>query len=165
MWNRLAKPLVALSIGLNVAFIAIWLVYAVPVPPTGEQPVKGPEENGSDYLHRKIGVTTDQWQQIEPHIQNFQKNAQSQRRTVIALRRELMALLAAPGVAEKDIQSKQKEIMAAKRAMQDLVIGLLLREKKILNQEQFRELIKAIQQNCDCNGTEGSRKKGPLGHF
>lgn len=88
-------------------------------------------------------------------------NAQFQRRTVIALRRELMALLAAPGVAEKDIQSKQKEIMAAKRAMQDLVIGLLLREKMILNPEQFRELIKAIQQNCDCNGSAGSRRKGP----
>ncbi|HMA66999.1 MAG TPA: periplasmic heavy metal sensor [Desulfosalsimonadaceae bacterium] len=158
MWNSGKKLLFALSLGLNAAFIAIWLMHAAPGFMAERQHVKTSGENGLDLLHKKIGVTAEQWQQIEPGIQEFRKKAQARQQAIGKLRSELMELLAAPGVDEKTIRAKQDEILAEKRQMQNLVIELLLLEKKVLKPAQQRALLAEIHRLCSCG--ESGRKGG-----
>ncbi|MFP3983415.1 MAG: Spy/CpxP family protein refolding chaperone [Desulfurivibrionaceae bacterium] len=164
MWNRLKKPLIALSVGLNIAFIAIWLMHAVPGLAPDRQNLKSVDSDRPDPLHRKIGVTDEQWQQIKPLLREYRKKAQDRIRTIRRLRGELMDLLASSSVEEEAIREKEKEILANKRIMQDLVIELLLEEKKILTVEQQKELLSAIHQHCTCNeaGRKGRERLGPL---
>jgi len=164
MWQRLKNPLFALSLGLNAAFIAIWLIHAAPGFIAGQPDWRYSAETGPDELHRKIGVTPAQWQEIEPHIRNFRKKAQIQQHAIKKCREELMALLAAPAADDAAIRQKQEDMLAGKRAMQDLVIDLLLKEKKILTIDQQRDLIKAIQRSCNCDGAanSGSARPGTL---
>lgn len=164
MWNRLKKPLIALSVGLNLAFIAIWLMHAVPHLAPDRQTPKSVDSDRPDFLHRKIGVSAEQWQQIAPHLREFRKKARDQRQTIRTLRGQLMDLLAEPSVEKQAVREKQKEILANKRIMQNLVIELLLEEKKILTADQQRELLSAIHQHCTCSeaGRNGSERLGPM---
>lgn len=150
MWNRLKKPLIALSVGLNIAFIAIWLVHAVPHLIPDRQSLKSAPGEGPDFIHRKIGVSAEQWRQIAPHLRDFRQKARDHRQIIGRLREQLMELLAAPSVDNQAVREKQKEILAKKKIMQNLVIELLLEEKKILTVDQRRELLSAIHQHCRC---------------
>ncbi|MFO7839780.1 MAG: Spy/CpxP family protein refolding chaperone [Thermodesulfobacteriota bacterium] len=164
MWNKLKKPLIALSVGLNIAFVAIWLVHAVPHLAPDRQTLKSVDSDRPDFLHRKIGVSAEQWQQIAPHLREFRQKSRDRRQTIGRLREQLMDLLAEPSVEEQAIREKQKEILANKRIMQDLVIELLLEEKKVLTADQQRELLSAIHQHCSCNeaGRKGRERLGPM---
>ncbi|MCF8106677.1 MAG: periplasmic heavy metal sensor [Desulfohalobiaceae bacterium] len=160
MWHRLKTPLIALSVGLNLAFIAMWIAQTVPELSTGSKPATNAAGDGPDFLHRTIGVTSEQWRQIEPHIRQFRKNAQTQRRTISALRMELMELLAASGLDERRIRAKQEQILTEKSKMQNQVIELLLLEKRILKPEQQKALIGVIHGYCSGNETGDSPGPG-----
>ncbi len=164
MWQRLKNPLFALSLGLNAAFIAIWLVHAAPgfIADRHDAGVTG--ENGPDDLHRKIGVTPAQWQEIEPRLQEFREKAQARRRAIGKHREALMRLLAAPSTDEKTIRAKQDEILAEKKQMQNLVLDLLLLEKKVLSPPQLQALIAEIHRLCCCaeNGIQRGRGLTPV---
>ena len=164
MWQRLKNPLFALSLGLNAAFIAIWLAHAAPGFIAGQPDWRDSAENGPDELHRKIGVTPAQWQEIKPRIQEFREKAQTRRRFIALHREELMALLAEPEAAEKTIRAKQAKILEEKRQMQDLVINLLLLERQVLEPSQLQALIAEIHRLCRCaeNGTRRGRGLAPI---
>lgn len=155
MWRKVRTPLFLLSLGLNAAFIAIWLMHVVPGFIADRQDIGARGENGPDVLHRKIGVTPAQWQQIEPRIQEFREKAQARRRAIGKRREELMSLLALPSADEKTIRAKQDEILAEKRQMQKLVLDLLLLEKKVLEPAQQRALIAEIHRIC-CRTEKGT---------
>jgi Spy/CpxP family protein refolding chaperone len=150
MWSHLRKPLLALSLGLNLAFIAIWLAHAAPDWIPGP---KAPEKSADatavpSALHRDIGVTPDQWKQIAPIIHDFREKAGKQRQMITSLRGQLMDLLAMPVVDETDIRSKQEEILDGQRQMQNLVIGHLLAEKAILSPHQAEKLMHSLCEHC-----------------
>ena len=158
MGNRIQKPLLVLSLSLNAAFVAMWLMHAF----AGSVAVNGESHDAmenaavSSSVHREIGVTTDQWELIEPHIARFRREAQEQRQAIGALRSRLIELLAADEVNEAAIRAAQEEILAGQRGMQDLVIGLLLKEKEILTSEQQRALLRVIHHQCKCGEQAGS---------
>jgi Spy/CpxP family protein refolding chaperone len=154
MWNNLRKPLLALSLGLNAAFIAVWLAHSVPGLITGQRASKEIAEHAavSSTFHREIGVTPEQWEQIEPYIRQFRENTRGQRQTMGSLRGELLELLAAPVLDEKAIRSKQEEILAGQRRMQNLVIEHLLREREILSPNQVERLMQALCEQCRHQG-------------
>jgi Spy/CpxP family protein refolding chaperone len=150
MRDRLKIPLFVLSVSLNTAFIAIWLMQALPSLGKVQQAAESGAGNNSGLaaLHREIGVTPEQWGRIKPYVLNFQKETEAQLEIMGGLHDQLMALLAAPRLAEAAIRAKQEEILAGQRRMQDLVFQLLRREKEILTPEQQKDLLKAIHQSC-----------------
>jgi len=149
MWNNLRKPLFALSVGLNLAFIAMWLVHSLSAPGDAgglsrlEIDVAVPSA-----LHREIGVTEEQWRMIEPLVLDFREKAGKQRQKISALRGQLLDLLTMPNVDEAAIRKTQEEILAGQRRMQNLVIDHLLKEKEFLSPEQGKRLMQSLCEQC-----------------
>jgi len=162
MWSRLLRPVFVLSVSLNMAFIAVWLSHAAPRWMAAMDTSKGAVDNAdvSSSLHRELGVTPEQWNNIQPVIEAFREKAKAQRRTMGALRDQLMDLLAAPRVEETTIRAKQEDILSEQRKMQDLVLQLLLKEKEILTPKQQQTLFKAIHQQCICAEAGGASGRG-----
>jgi hypothetical protein len=162
MWNHIRKPLLALSLGLNLAFVAIWLGHSIPGWTTGQKATKTIAGYPSvpSVLHREIGVTPEQWGQIEPIIVDFREKAENQRRIITSLRGQLMDLLIMPVVEETAIRSKQEEILAGQRRMQNLVIDHLLKEKKLLSPDQAKKLLQSLCGQCRHDGGKVSSGKG-----
>ncbi|MCF8062836.1 MAG: periplasmic heavy metal sensor [Deltaproteobacteria bacterium] len=153
MWNNLRKPLFALSLGLNLAFIAMWLVHSLSAPGDAGD-LSRPEIDGSvpSVLHREIGVTEEQWRKIEPLVLDFREKAGKQRQQISALQGQLMDLLTMPEVDEAAIRKTQEEILAGQRRMQNLVIDHLLKEKEFLSPEQGKRLMQSLCEQCRQNG-------------
>lgn len=155
MWNNLRQPLFALSLGLNLAFIAMWLVHTLSLSAPGDAGGLSPTEfddSVPSVLHREIGVTEEQWRKIEPLLLDFREKAGKQRQEISALRGQLMDLLTMPDVDEAAIGKTQEEILAGQRRMQNLVIGHLLKEKEFLSPEQGKRLLQSLCEQCRYNG-------------
>jgi len=151
--NTLGKPLLALSLGLNLAFVTVWLVQILFVPGgTGGLSGFGNDVAVPTALHREIGVTEEQWQQIEPLLKEFREKAATQHRQISGLRDQLMDLLAAPEPDEAAIRTKQEEILSGQRLMQNLVIDHLLEERKLLSPAQAKKFIELLCEQCRHNG-------------
>ena len=69
MWKK-AKPYgIVASVTLNVAFVAMWIAYAAPLPVRPQE--TGQRATGQAIwcpLHRELKVTEEQWRQIEPRL-------------------------------------------------------------------------------------------------
>lgn len=149
MFNNLYKPLFALSVGLNLAFIAMWLVHALSAPDNMSEPShSGVNSSVPSALHREIGVTEEQWQKIQPWVLDFREKAGKQRQKISALRTQLMDLLTMPEEDEAAIRKTQEEILAGQRRMQNLVIDHLLKEKEFLSPEQGKRLMQSLCKQC-----------------
>jgi hypothetical protein len=150
MLKNLCKPLIALSLGLNLAFVAMWLIHSLPDRRIGLAASNAVVDTGAVYsaLHREIGVTEEQWKQIEPLIQDFREKAGKRRQMISSLRGQLMDLLIMTEMDEAAIRSKQEEILIAQGRMQNLVMDHLLKEKELLSQDQAKKLIQCLREQC-----------------
>jgi Spy/CpxP family protein refolding chaperone len=149
MWTKVRPLLVLLSLAFNLAFVAIWVVHALPAR------VSFGEEGGDTIwcpLHRHLGVTEGQWRQMEPQLIAFQRSAQAVCTEIDRARGELIDLIAAPAPDREAIRAKQEEVLAGQRHMQELAIGHLLAEKEALTAEQQRQLFDMLQQQSGCAG-------------
>jgi len=153
MWRK-ARPIVlAVSIALNVALLSTWAAHAIPAHLLrGPAAEKAPEPEIWCPLHRDLGVTIEQWRQIEPRLVEFHEKAQENCQRLQGLRDELLKLLAAPEPDMESIHRKQEEILEGHGQMQELVLGRLLDEKKVLTPEQQARLFSMIRQRMGCPG-------------
>lgn len=157
----LMKPLLALSLGLNLAFAAMWVFPLLSGRPPGSD-MSGTGSIGNarpPALHKDIGVTEEQWRQLAPLVEEFREKAGKQRKKINTLRGEMMELLAMSGVAIGSIRFKQEDILWNQQQMQNLVIEHLLKEKKILSPEQMKKLIETLCLKCS-NGNRATGDKG-----
>jgi Spy/CpxP family protein refolding chaperone len=154
MWNHIRKPLLALSLGLNLAFVAIWLTHSIPGWTADKKAAKPLAVHSAvpSPLHREIGVTPEQWEAIEPLLLEFREQAGKQRQIITSLREQLMELLIMPDADETAIRSKQEEILAGQRRMQNLVIDHLLREKALLPPDRAKKLMLSLCDQCRQGG-------------
>jgi Spy/CpxP family protein refolding chaperone len=151
MWKQARFSLIVASVGLNVAFIAMWIAYAAP-------PRARPEETGQRTtrrtiwcpLHRELSVTEGQWQQIEPRLREFQAAVGELCRQVNVKRSEVIDLIAAEEPDAESIRAKQDEILATKWRIQDLVADHLLAEKEILSPKQQQQLFEMLRNRAHC---------------
>ncbi len=152
--RNLLLLLVALSVALNVAFLGVWLMHVVrggherrstPATEKGTGEIWCP-------LHRKLGVSAEQWATIEPRLREFRAAARGMREQVNEHRRELIGLLAIDEPDLAAIRAKQAEIQAGQRRMQKLVVDYLLAEKDVLTAEQQRELFSMMRRRAECAG-------------
>jgi Spy/CpxP family protein refolding chaperone len=153
MWHSSKRFLVVASVALNVAFVGVWLAHAIPVGLGKEVASPPPATSGRIWcpLHQQLGVSDEQWDQIEPRLKEFQQAALSVCQRVSALRLEMLELIAAPNADREAIAAKQEEIQAGQQKMQELVIGHLLAEKNVLTGEQQERLFALIRQQSGCD--------------
>jgi hypothetical protein len=156
MWKKIKTVLVILifSVALNAAFGAMWAVHRIPVH-FGRTRHKVDSKVSSCIscpLHRVLGTSEKQWQEIEPHLIKFKTDSQAICREINQLRKELIDLIAAPQTDFEAIRAKQDEILTGQRRMQELLISHLLAEKDVLTSQQQEMLFDMIRKQGDCAG-------------
>ena len=147
MRPRLKTALVIFSAGLNVAFLAAWLVCAAHERGSWS---RGESRHGRCPLRRQIGADEAQWRSIEPQLAEFQEKTRALGRQIHALRMELLDLLAAPEAGREAMQAKQEEIIALQRKMLALVTEHLAAQKALLTPQQQEKLFDALRAQCEC---------------
>ena len=163
MWKKIAPLLVVLSIGLNVAFIGAWVVRVA----QAKTATDGKQDAGIWCpLHRELGVTDKQWQQIEPQLEEFHRQSRTIRDDMNRLRSELIDLIATDKPDPQAIAAKQQEIRDGQQRMQQLVIDRLLVEKAVLTPPQQQQLFRLIRERTQCPGNRlfggfGNRASSP----
>lgn len=166
MWKNM-KTIVAIlvfSIALNAAFGAMWAVRRLPAHlgcagHKSESHIDGI----SCPLHRKLGASEQQWQDIEPRLMEFKTSAQAICQKTNRLREELIDLIAAPQTDLEAIGDKQDEILASQRKMQELLISHLLAEKEMLTPQQQETLFDMIRKQGACAGRSSIMGVKPVG--
>jgi len=153
MVKKYAFLFIVLSVALNIGFAGVWAAQTV----AGHWPAweGGGHSNSTGAvwcpLHRKLDVTDEQWQRLEPRLAQFRQAAQAVCQETQRKRAELIDLVAA-GTDRTEIAAKQEEILAGQRRMQGLVIEQLLAEKEVLTVEQQKELFDMIRRHSGCMG-------------
>jgi len=156
MWKNMKTAIVILifSVALNMAFGAMWAIHRLPahLGCTGHKGDSHAKSCVSCPLHRKLGTSEKQWQEIEPHLVEFKTSALAVCRELNQLRNELIDLIAAPETDFEAIRAKQDGILAGQRKMQELLISHLLAEKEVLTPQQQKTLFDMIRKQGDCAG-------------
>jgi Spy/CpxP family protein refolding chaperone len=145
MWKKTRLYLIVASVALNVAFVAMWITLATASHAHSQD--SGPPQTANVIwcpLHRELGVTGEQWTQIEPRLREFQSAFEELRQQTSRMRAEVIKLVAAPAPDRKAIRAKQDEILATKRRIQDLAANHLLAEKQDLTPQQQTKLFEML---------------------
>ncbi|MBC8874699.1 MAG: periplasmic heavy metal sensor [Planctomycetes bacterium] len=151
MWKRTKSYLIVVSVTLNVAFVAVWIAYAVPSQAHPEETgQRGTQHTIWCPLHRELGVTEEQWAQIEPRLREFQAAVAELRQQTGVKRSEVIDLIAAEEPDRATIRAKQDEILATKRSIQGLVAEHLLAEKQILTPDQQAKVFEMLRNRTSC---------------
>ena len=160
MWKKTKLYLIVTSVALNGAFVATWIAQATV---SHAHPDKSREHRTGHTiwcpLHRELGVTGEQWAQIEPRLRKFQAAVRELRQEVNAKRLEVIDVIAAEEPDPEAIRARQDEILATKRSIQDLVANRLLAEKRILTPEQQQRLFEMLRDRTCC--ADGPPLAGP----
>ena len=154
MWKT-AKPfLVVLSVALNIAFAAVWLLHAAACRHESTRADVAPEQKTGVWcpLHRELGVDRQQWQEIEPGLKEFQASAGELCQRIGQLRSEVIESIASEEPDLAAIRAKQDEILASKRKIQQLVVSHLLAEKETLTVDQQKQLFEMLRNRTGCPG-------------
>ena len=144
--HYLKRSLLALSVGLNIAFVLFW----------GMQHFSGQDQTPPEASRRSgdqlfatryegVQVTPEQRKALEPYALAFKTNTDRIRRETMQLRKRMLELLAEPGADEEGIRAIQQKMYVNQGIMKDEVLRLLLHEKDVLRPDQFAGLIQDLQ--------------------
>ena len=154
MWKRIAPLLIILSVALNIAFVGVWGVHVVRGHWGGSGRCGREEarERVGCPMYRRLDVTDEQRQRLEPRLTEFRRKAQAICQEVTRLRGELIDLIAAAEPDRKAIAAKQEQIGASQQRMQQLVVERLLAEKRVLTAQQQQQWFDMLQRRSACDG-------------
>ena len=169
MKRILAAILVALSVGLNIAFLAGWAMShrrdgwfrKDPLAAVDEQPRA---QEIWHPMHRRLGLGRQQWQRLEPQVRRFYDELEPIQLEISELRDELIGLLAAPDPDLAAIEDRQEQISKRQVELQDLIVAQLLQEKQALSEEQQKQLFDTLRRHESCPRGPGSGRRGPGPH-
>ena len=147
MRKSVKSSLIVLSVAMNVAFVAVWLVLAASHHHESSRAGVEPEAETNVWcpLHRALRVDRQQWQEIEPRLTEFQTSVGQRCQRVRQLRSEVLELIASGEPDLAAIRTRQDDILATKREIQQLVVGQLQREKGILTADQQKQLFQMLR--------------------
>jgi len=149
-----------LSIGLNVAFFAVWGFFTI----------EDYLEAGQDWKHenhqrqkwdrdkndpawwfyrKKLNVTESQWENLRPDLREFHRRAYRMCRKIGRIRNDLLGLIA-DGAGTKRIESKKEEIIELRRRKQEMAIEYFRGKKEFLNTDQLAELFSVLRHKPRC---------------
>ena len=145
--------LIALSVGLNIAFIAGWAMSNWPAWQRWRGSAQGPSASSSSNeiwhpMHRRLGIGRGRWQRLEPKVHRFYEDIQPIQRRINERRRELIDLLSKPRPDHEAIETKQQQILDEQARMQDRVVQQLLTEKQALTEPQQRQLFNLLRDHA-----------------
>ncbi len=165
MWKNTKYCAIAASAALNVAFIAMWIAHAAPPQVSEEQTAAGGRPAIWCPLHRELGVTEEQWVEIEPRLREFQAAVGEVFERTKTMWPEVIDLIAAEEPDVEAIRAKQDEILTTKQRIQRLVVDHLLAEKEVLTPEQQRRLFEMLRNRacCAAGPPMGGRARGEFG--
>ncbi|MBN1233947.1 MAG: hypothetical protein JXA60_11380 [Candidatus Coatesbacteria bacterium] len=146
--KRIKTALICLSIGLNIAFAAVAIYYSI----NRQNPKENIccESNICDFncpLHRKMGVSKKQWNNIKPLFMEYQKRRKELEDKNIVARDSLLILLETNSEDTVSINRQIEKVAAAQRELQHSVINLLVKEKSHLSRTQERILFQLLRQS------------------
>jgi Spy/CpxP family protein refolding chaperone len=177
MWRNAKDLLLLLSLSVNVPFILMWAAANAPPKIAAEaqtqhtgsplsteftkldptvmarrqlqvRPVGPPRSDGTRSVYRELGVTGEQWCEIEPRLGKFRSDMFKLAREMKRQRDQLVNLVAAPELDYDAIQAKQEEILDAHRRTGELVVENMLADREILTPEQRTRFFKKMRDFC-----------------
>ena len=160
------------SLALNLTFMGTWAVKQFTIAHGEEDRQQSKDVQDREIwcpLHRKLGVSKEQWQRIEPKMREFQSKISEQRRKMQGLRLEMLDILAAPQVDKEAVEKQQERIIHAVRGMQDIVLDHMLTEKSLLTENQTREMFDMLRSRMEigagkgCPGKNATKREMPGG--
>lgn len=151
MWKKMKPFLIVASVALNVAFVAMWIIHAAPLQAhPGETGDRETQPTIWCPLHQELGVTEEQWAQIETRLREFQAAVGELRQQAGAMRSQVIDLIAAEEPDIEAIRARQDKMLATKRSIQGLVVDHLLAEKGVLTPEQQQRLFVMLRNRTGC---------------
>jgi Spy/CpxP family protein refolding chaperone len=154
MKRNVGIVLMIVSVGLNVAFVATWLVHRLPERGGGCH-----EDLDSCPMHVRLGATEPQWREIEAKLVAFRESSKPLCRTIDGHRLALLNLVSAPSPDLAAIRAKQQQILEGQRQMQENVIENLMQLSATLTPEQRRRLFDLLRERSRC-GDNGPMTMG-----
>jgi Spy/CpxP family protein refolding chaperone len=97
-------------------------------------------------LHQQLGLTPEQWREIEPRLAQFRKETAASFEHMNRQRNELLELLEAPEPDRERLSVKQQEIQATQRQCQERLLAHILVERQVLSPDQQRKYFELLRQ-------------------
>jgi Spy/CpxP family protein refolding chaperone len=176
MWGKAKNLLLLLSLALNVPFILMWAAAntsqlrasvsqgSTPRESAAHEPIRGPSNvsstrspmprtfwprsEGTRSVYREVGVTEEQWHEIEPRLANFRTAMFQLSCEMKRQRNELVELVAASELDYDAIRAKQDEILESHRQTSDLITQNMLQDREILTADQQTKFFKKLRDFC-----------------
>lgn len=147
MSKKLLVLVLVLSVGINAAFATLCALQRFSPPPhvRREDADEGERPEIWCPLHRKLGVTEEQWKEIEPEMRRFHRQVRGQSKKVRKLREGMFEIIRAPEVDRQRMEAQQEKIIGEMRRMQDIVLEHLLVEKRLLTDAQEDRLFRMLR--------------------
>lgn len=156
MWRKVRPFVLAVSIALNLALLGTWGAHAVVAHLRGRPGGRGEKQHEIwSPLHRELGVTKEQWEKIEPEMLRFQREVREQGQKLKNLREKMFEILRAPQVDEERMEAQQQKILRGHRSMQDIVLGHILTQKRLLTDSQQEKLFEMLRRRMRTPGPGG----------
>jgi len=155
--------IMACSLVLNVAFVAMWMAHAAP-----RHFKKHCQYGCAESLHQKcpmqkaLSLNDSQWTLLHPKIESIRETTSGLYRELAKNRMALVDELEKTPTDSTALFARRERIIACQKNIQGLVINHLLEEKKMLTPEQQRRFFSAIRGNMSCGGAQGLMGMTPL---
>jgi len=160
----------AFSFILNVAFVTIWSVHFFK---TKNQTESVSSQNINFQmpcaLHRTLGVTDSQWQQIRPELESFSGVSKHINDSIDIYRYQLIEYMSQDSIDTAALALVQEQILHLQKKLQQQVITYMLSEKKVFTPEQQKQLYKLIRARWfsdsgkTCVGSHGNEQSPSCG--
>lgn len=154
MKNKIIITAVIFSFALNIAFVTMWGVHFA-LNRMSEKTVQSQcvNNNMPCALHRTLGVTDSQWQQIQPELDRFLTGSRNINDSIDMLRYQLINCLSADSVDTIRLGSIGEQMLRMQQKLQDLVISYIRSEKRVFTHKQQKLLYQIIRSKwfCDSN--------------
>jgi Spy/CpxP family protein refolding chaperone len=155
--------IMACSLVLNIAFVAMWLAHAVP-----RHFMKPCQYGCAESRHQKcpmqkaLSLNDSQWTKLHPAIESIRETSSGLYRELAKDRMTLVNELEKNPTDSAALSACKERIIACQKNIQGLVINHILEEKKMLTPEQQRRFFSAIRGNMSCGGVQGLMGMTPL---
>ncbi len=156
-----------LSIGLNIAFLAVWGFFVL------EDVFEGPRDwhkkkfhdrrhreqrkhhgIGWHFYHRELDVSDSQWKKIKPRMQRFHRKAYQICQKIGRLRNELLTQIGKQNPAREKIRQLKEEIVKLRRQKQELSVKYFRNKREVLNPQQQHRFFRFLQRKPRCEEHE-----------
>jgi hypothetical protein len=156
--------IVVCSLVLNVAFVTMWMVHAVP-----RHFMKHCQYGSEETLHGKcplqnaLSLSDSQCTLLHPGIKSIRETTSGLYRELAKNRMALVDELEKTPIDSAALFTCRQHIITCQGNIQALVVNHLLEEKKMLTPEQQRRFFDAIRSNMSCSGVPGMTGMIPEG--